>query len=91
MPLPNSHASKFGLKLYDANRINRNQLIHFAPSSLAGNDMTRLKGPRFNPEHTAFPGITQQPRGEQKRWLRRMIEKHRKDRKLLDDPATDGV
>jgi hypothetical protein len=40
---------------------------------------------------TAFPDIVQQPRAEQKRRLRQMIEKHRKNRKLLADPATDGV
>ena len=38
---------------------------------------------------TAFPDIRQQPRAEQKRRLRRSIEKYRKDRKLLADPATE--
>jgi hypothetical protein len=38
---------------------------------------------------TAFPNIKQQPRAEQKRRLRRMIEKWRKNRELLTDPATE--
>ena len=38
---------------------------------------------------TAFPDIRQQPRAEQKRRLRRMIEKWRKNRELLTDPATE--
>ncbi|MCK1709083.1 MULTISPECIES: hypothetical protein [unclassified Bradyrhizobium] len=38
---------------------------------------------------TAFPDISQQPRAEQKRRLRRSIEKYRKDRNLLADPATE--
>ena len=38
---------------------------------------------------TAFRDIRQQPRAEQKRRLRRSIEKYRKDRKLLADPATE--
>lgn len=38
---------------------------------------------------TAFPDIRQQPRAEQKRRLRRSIEKWRKDRALLADPATE--
>ena len=39
---------------------------------------------------TAFPNISQQPRVEQKRRLRRAIEKYRKDRALLADPATEA-
>ena len=38
-----------------------------------------------------FPDIRQQPRAEQKRRLRRSIEKYRKDRKLLADPATEII
>ena len=38
---------------------------------------------------SAFPGINQQPRAEQKRRLRRSIEKWRNDRTLLADPATE--
>jgi hypothetical protein len=38
----------------------------------------------------AFPDIRQQPREEQKRRLRRLIEKYRKDKKLLADPATEA-
>ena len=38
---------------------------------------------------TAFRDIRQQPRAEQKRRLRRSMEKYRKDRKLLADPATE--
>jgi hypothetical protein len=38
---------------------------------------------------TAFPDIRQQPRAEQKRRLRRSIEKYRNDRRLLADPATE--
>ena len=37
----------------------------------------------------AFPDIRQQPRDEQKRRLRRAIEKYRKDRALLAHPATE--
>jgi hypothetical protein len=37
----------------------------------------------------AFPDIVGQDRAEQKRRLRRSVEKYRKDRKLLDDPATE--
>ena len=39
---------------------------------------------------TAFPDIRQQPRAEQTRRLRRMIEKYRKSRELLADPATEA-
>jgi len=38
---------------------------------------------------TAFPDIRQQDRPEQKRRLRRSVEKYRKDKKLLADPATE--
>jgi hypothetical protein len=41
------------------------------------------------PFRTVFPGIRAQDRGEQKRRLRRVIEKYRKDAKLLADPATE--
>jgi hypothetical protein len=37
-----------------------------------------------------FPNIRQQPRVEQKRRLRRTIEKYRENRKLLADPATEA-
>jgi hypothetical protein len=39
---------------------------------------------------TAFPDIRQQPRAEQKRRLRRVIEKYRNSRDLLVDPATEA-
>jgi hypothetical protein len=39
---------------------------------------------------SAFPEIRQQPRAEQKRRLRRMIEKNRKSDQLLSDPATEA-
>ena len=38
---------------------------------------------------TAFPDARQQPRAEQKPRLRRVIEKYRKNRELLADPATE--
>ena len=38
---------------------------------------------------TAFPDIRRQDRTEQKRRLRRSVEKYRKDKKLLADPATE--
>jgi hypothetical protein len=38
---------------------------------------------------TAFPDLTRQDRAEQKRRLRRSVEKYRKDRRLLADPATE--
>jgi hypothetical protein len=38
---------------------------------------------------TAFPDIMGQDRAEQKRRLRRSVEKYRKDRNLLADPATE--
>jgi hypothetical protein len=50
IPQPVVTATEFGLKLYDANRINRNQLTHFAPAQIAGSDLARLKGPRFHPQ-----------------------------------------
>jgi hypothetical protein len=39
---------------------------------------------------TAFPEIRHQERAEQKRRLRRSIEKYRNNRKLLADPATEA-
>jgi hypothetical protein len=41
----------FALKLYDINRINRNQLTHFTPLA-AGSNVTllRIKGPRHEPQ-----------------------------------------
>ncbi len=36
-----------------------------------------------------FPGIDKQPRWEQKRRLRRAVEKWRNNRKLLEDPRTE--
>jgi hypothetical protein len=38
---------------------------------------------------SAFPDIIQQPRAEQKRRLRRSVEKYRNNRELLADPATE--
>jgi hypothetical protein len=49
-PKPVADAILHGLKLYEANRINRNQLTHYLPSSFVGVDLARLKGPDFNPE-----------------------------------------
>lgn len=39
-----------GLELYDANRINRNQLTHFVPVTLEGTELARMKGPTWNPQ-----------------------------------------
>lgn len=39
---------------------------------------------------TAFPDIRRQPRLEQKRRLRRAIEKHRRNKELLADAATEA-
>jgi hypothetical protein len=44
----------------------------------------------FSVFRTAFPDIVQQDRAEQKRRLRRKIEKYRNDKKLLADPATEN-
>jgi hypothetical protein len=44
----------------------------------------------FSVFRTAFPDIVQQDRAEQKRRLRRKIEKFRNDKKLLADPATEN-
>jgi hypothetical protein len=49
-PEPVVKAVEFGFKLYEANRINRNQLTHFIPAYVEGSDIARLKGPRFKPE-----------------------------------------
>lgn len=51
-PVPKEVAEtiEHGLKLYDANRLNRNQLTHFLPAALVGSDLTRMKGPRFDPQ-----------------------------------------
>lgn len=38
---------------------------------------------------TAFPDIRRQPRTEQKRRLRRSIEKYRNNREIISDPATE--
>ena len=38
------------LKVYDINRLNRNQLTHFLPSAFTNSDLARLKGPRFDPQ-----------------------------------------
>jgi hypothetical protein len=38
---------------------------------------------------TALPDLTRQDRAKQKRRLRRSVEKYRKDRRLLADPATE--
>ena len=43
----------------------------------------------FEVIRTAFPDIVQQSRAEQKRRLRRSIEKYRRDKALLADPATE--
>lgn len=50
IPKPMSEAITHGLKLYERNRINRNQLTHFLPTALVGSDLARLKGPRFDPQ-----------------------------------------
>jgi hypothetical protein len=50
LPTPFQGALEHGLKLYDANRINRNQLTHFIPLSLIGSDLARMKGPAWKPE-----------------------------------------
>jgi hypothetical protein len=47
-------------------------------------------GTDVTPFRKVFPGIQQQDRVEQKRRLRRVIEKYRKDAKLLADPATEN-
>jgi hypothetical protein len=39
-----------GIRMYEACRINRNQLSHFLPKGLAGSDLARLKGPDFDPQ-----------------------------------------
>jgi hypothetical protein len=44
----------------------------------------------FSIFRTAFPDIVQQDRAEQKRRLRRKIEKYRDDKNLLADPATEN-
>jgi hypothetical protein len=44
----------------------------------------------FGVFRTAFPDIVRQDREEQKRRLRRKIEKYRSDKKLLADPATEN-
>ena len=44
----------------------------------------------FRVFRTAFPGIVQQDGAEQKRRLRRKIEKYRGDKKLIADPATEN-
>ncbi len=44
----------------------------------------------FRVFRTAFPDIVQQGRAEQKRRLRRKIEKYRNDKKLLAAPATEN-
>jgi hypothetical protein len=50
LPEPVTKAILHGLKLFDANRINRNQLTHILPTALVSSDFARLKGPSFNPE-----------------------------------------
>ena len=44
----------------------------------------------FRVFRTAFPDIVSHDRAEQKRRLRRKIEKYRDDKKLLADPATEN-
>lgn len=41
------------IEVYDRNRENRNQLSHFLPGGLVGSDLTRLKGPTFDPQPIA--------------------------------------
>lgn len=43
--------------IYDVCRINRNQLSHFLPNGQVGSDLTRLKGPTFDPK--PFPDSIQ--------------------------------
>jgi hypothetical protein len=50
LPEPVTTAIEHGLKLFDANRINRNQLTHFLPTALVESDFARLKGPSFDPQ-----------------------------------------
>jgi hypothetical protein len=47
---PIHDAIEHALKLYDANRINRNQLTHFVPLPLEESDLARMKGPNWNPQ-----------------------------------------
>ncbi|MGY3358471.1 hypothetical protein ACVWZK_005134 [Bradyrhizobium sp. GM0.4] len=49
-PEPVDKAIRLGLKLYEQNRVNRNQLTHFGPGMRIDADLTRMKGPRFNPQ-----------------------------------------
>lgn len=49
-PEPLDDAIRLGLKLYERNRANRNQLTHFGPGMVVGADLTRMKGPRFDPQ-----------------------------------------
>ncbi|WOH48261.1 hypothetical protein [Bradyrhizobium sp. sBnM-33] len=44
----------------------------------------------FHVFRTAFPDIRHQDRAEQKRRLRRSVEKYRNNRELLADPATEA-
>jgi hypothetical protein len=50
LPEPVTKTIEHGLKLFDANRINRNQLTHFLPTALVKSDFARLKGPSFDPK-----------------------------------------
>ncbi len=43
------------------------------------------------PYRTLFPGINSDDRSEQKRRLRRVIEKYRKNKDILSDPHTEIV
>jgi hypothetical protein len=38
------------LDVYEINRINRNQLVHFLPGAFKESDLGRMKGPRFDPQ-----------------------------------------
>ena len=55
----------------------------------ATNEAKMNPGADPTPWRSVFPGIARQPREEQKRRLRRTIEKYRKDKSLLADPLTE--
>lgn len=46
-------AIDYALKIYDINRLNRNQLTHFLPSAIRGSDLSRMRGPSYDPQPIA--------------------------------------
>jgi hypothetical protein len=50
MPQPVVDAILHGLKVYEANRLNRNQLTHFVPAVFTDEGLSRVKGPKFDPK-----------------------------------------